>query len=129
MSKYGDFEVSSIYDRAIKYLLVVSIVLFSLFYKNISYALGFILGGLVCLINFNLLVRSLEGMLSKTTYSKAFFNGNFLLRLSLVVTVLYSALMLESLNLFTAVMGILTIRIIIMWEALTKHISSLKNPE
>lgn len=124
VDKFEDFEISSIYNRAVKYLLVSSIVMFSLSYKNISYALGFVLGGAACLMNFNLLVRSLEGMISKTTYSKAFFNWYFLLRLFLVLAVLCSAIMLESVNLLTAVLGILTIRIVITWEALIKHIKA-----
>lgn len=129
MSKYEDFEIKSIYDKSLKYLLVISIVLFSLFYRKLSYALGFVLGGAACLINFNLMVKSLEGMVSKTTYSRAFFNGYFLLRLALVIAVLFGALMLESINLFTAVIGILTIRIVLTWEAIIRHIKSLKNPE
>jgi len=129
VSKYGDFEISSIYDKAVKYFLVVSIVLFSLFYSDVSYALGFVLGGVACLINFSLLVNSLEGMVSKTTYSKAFFNGYFSLRLVLVLAVLLGALLLESVNLFTTVIGVLSIKIVITWEVLLKHINSLKNPE
>ncbi len=129
MNKFEDFEISSIYDKAVKYLLVASIILFSLFFKNTSIALGFVLGGAACLLNFNLLVRSLEGMVNKTTYSKAFFNGYFLLRLGLVLAVLSSAITLESVDLFTTVLGIFTIRIVMTWEALTKHIKSLKDPE
>lgn len=123
------FETKSILSKSTKYLLVVSIILFCLFYRNISYALGFVLGGMTCLINFKLMVRSLEGMVSKTTYSRAFFNGHFLLRLLLALGVLYGAATLESVNLLTAVIGISTVRIIIIWEAITRHIKSLKYSE
>lgn len=129
MSKYGDFEISSIYAKTVKYLLVVSIVLFSLFYSNVSYALGFVLGGVASLVNFSLMAKSLEGMISKSTYSKVFFNGNILLRHILVLAVLLSALMLESVNLVTTVVGILSIKIVITWEVIKNYIKSNKNPE
>lgn len=129
MSKYEDFEIASIYDRSIKYLFVISAILFSLSFKNLSLPLGFVLGGIASLINFRLMVKSLEGMFSKTIYSKSSFNGYFLLRLILVTTVLLSALKLESLNLLTTVVGILTIRIVITWEAIIKHIKRYKNLE
>ena len=129
MSKYEDFEITSIYNKSLKYLLVISTILFSLFYKNISYALGFVLGGITCLVNFRLMIKSLEGMVSKTTYSRAFFNGHYLLRLILVLTVLLGAIILESINLYTTVAGILTIKIVITWEAITKHIKGYKNLE
>jgi len=129
VGKYEAFEIISIYIRAIKFLLVVSIIIFSLFYKNISYALGFVLGGTACLLNFNLMIRSLEGIVSRTTYSRAFFNGHFTLRLAVTLTVLTGAMLLESVNLFTAVAGIFTIRIVIAWEAMTWHIKSLRSLE
>jgi hypothetical protein len=127
--KYNDFEIASIYYRSLKYLIVVSTILFSFFYKNLSYALGFVLGGTACLVNFNLMIKSLEGMVSKTNYSRAFFTGHFLLRLLIVTIALLGALMLESVSLLTTVAGILTIRIVITWEAITKHIKRYKNLE
>lgn len=129
MSSNENFEIASIYDRSLRYLLVISILLFSLFYKNISYALGFVLGGIACLVNFRLMVNSVEGMVSKRTYSRAFFNEHFLLRLILVIIVLSAAIMLESVSLFTTVLGILTIRIVITWEAVAKHIKRQRSLE
>lgn len=129
VSKYESFEIASIYNKSLRYMLVVSVLLFSLFYKDTSYALGFVSGGTACLVNFNLMVKSLEGMLNRTSYSRAFFNGNFLLRLILVSAVLLAALLLDSVNLFTAVAGTLTIRIVIAWEAISKHFKSFKDLE
>lgn len=129
MIMYEDFDVSSIYDKSLKYMLVMSIIIFSLFYKNISYALGFALGGITCLVSFKLMVKSLEGIVEKRTYSRAFFNGHYLLRLLMVTAVLLGAIMLESISLLTTVIGILTIRIVITWEAITKHIKSQKSLE
>ncbi|HYF75386.1 MAG TPA: ATP synthase subunit I, partial [Candidatus Nitrosocosmicus sp.] len=106
MSKSDNYEIENIYASCIKYFIVASILLFSLFYKNISYALGFVLGGIACLINFNLMVKSLEGMIEKTTNSKAFFSGLFLARMLVIVAVLWSGIKLESVNLFTAILGI-----------------------
>lgn len=129
MNKYGDFEIAGIYRRSIKFLLVISVLLLCLLHNNVSYALGFVLGGSVCLLNFRFMVISLEGMINRTTYSKAFFSGNYLLRLILTTSVLAAAILLQSVNLFTTVIGILTIKIIITIEAMIKHISSFRNPE
>lgn len=117
MSKYEEFDIAGIYNKSLKYLLAISLILFSLLHEDISYALGLLLGGIACLVNFKLMIKSLEGMVEKRTYSKAFFNGCYSLRLGLVLAVLVSAIMLESVNLFTAVAGILTIRLVVTWEA------------
>lgn len=129
MSKYEEFRISGIYDRAFKYVLAVSIILFCLFYENISYAMGFVLGGLTCLLNFRLMIKSSEDMVCKKSYSKAFFNSFFLLRIALVLAVLVSAITLESVNLFTAVAGIFTIKTVIIWEAIIKRNSRQKSME
>ena len=129
MSRHEEFGISGIYDRSFKYILTVSLILFCLFYENISYALGFVLGGLACLLNFRLMIKSSEDMLYKRSYSKTFFNCFFLLRLSLVIAVMIGGIIMESVNLFTAVAGILTIRLVITWEAVTKKNSRQKSME
>jgi hypothetical protein len=129
VSKYENFEITNIYNKSLKYLAVVSIILFALSYKNLSYALGFVMGGIACLVNFKLMIKSFEGMVSKTVDSKAFFNGLFLLRWVLVTAVLFGAIKLEYVNLFTTVLGILTIKIVITWETIKNYIKSYKRPE
>lgn len=129
VSNFRDFEVLNIFNKSLKYMLVISILLFTLFYNNISYALGFVLGSAACLVNFNLMADSIKGMVSKTTFSKAFFSAHILLRLVFVTAVLLGALLLESINLAAAVAGLLTIRIVIAAEAVRYYIKSYNNPE
>lgn len=129
MSKYEEFDIAGIYDKSLKYLLAVSLILFSLLHEDISYALGLLLGGVACLVNFKLMIKSLEGMIDKRAYSKAFFNGCYSLRLGLVLAVLVSAIVLESVNLFTAVVGILTIRLVVTWEAFSSNNKRQKSVE
>lgn len=128
MSKRKDFEITSIYNRSVKFVIIVSVVLGCLFFRNLSYALGFLLGGTACLVNFFFMAKSIEGMFNKTAYSKAFFNGYYL-RLIIVAAVLTAAIKLESISLVTTVIGILTINIIITWEAVSRYIKSKKKPE
>lgn len=126
MRKFEELDIASIYNISLKYMLAISLILFCVFHENISYALGFLLGGVACLLNFRIMTRSVEGMLGKRTYSKAFFNGYFLLRIGVVSAVLVSAIMLESVNLVTAVAGILIIRVIVAWEAFLLNNKSKK---
>jgi F0F1-type ATP synthase assembly protein I len=121
VSKNEDFEYTSIYNKSVKFVLIVSLVLVCLFYRNLSYALGFLLGGTACIINFRLMVKSFEGLFINTNNTKAFFNG-YSLRLIIVTVVLAAAIKLESINLVTTVIGILTINLIITWVAISKYI-------
>lgn len=129
MSKYGNYEIENIYASCIKCFLVTTILLFCLFYKDFSYALGFVLGGMACLLNFNLMVKAIKGMMGKTTYSKAFFSGLFCIRLFITLAVLWSAIRFNSINLFTAIIGMLSMKIVIVFDGLVKHIRSLGNSE
>ncbi|MHB1393274.1 MAG: ATP synthase subunit I [Clostridia bacterium] len=129
MLNYGDYEIKNIYAKCIKYLLVTAILLFCLFVKNISYALGFVLGGLACLLNFRLMIKSVEGMFGRTTYSKAFFSGLFFIRLLITLIVLWCAMKFDSINLFTTVLGVLSIKTVIIIDEVIQHIKSLGNSE
>lgn len=129
MYRHRDYNIKDIYAGCIKYLLVTTVLLFCLFYKDLSYALGFICGGVACLINFNLMVKSLNGMLKETTHSKVFFNGLFLVRLFIVIAVIWCAIELESINLLTATIGLLSIKTVIVFEGIVNHIKRLESSE
>lgn len=129
MKKYEDEEITGIYSKSLIYLLVGSILLFSLFYENISYALGFASGGIVCLINFRLMIKTINSMLERVTYSKAFFSGIFCIRLFITVFVLWYALESEALNLFTTVIGMLSVKTVIIAGEIIRHVKSLRDLE
>jgi hypothetical protein len=126
---YSDYEIKNIYAKCIKYLLVAAILLFCLFIKNISYALGFVLGGSACLVNFSLMVKSVQDMFGRTTFSKAFFSGLFLIRLLITLVVLWCAMKFNSINLFTTVLGMLSMKTVIIFDEVIQHIKSLGNSE
>jgi hypothetical protein len=129
VKKYEDAEITGIYINSLKYLLVGSILLFSLFYENISYALGFASGGIVCLINFRLIIKTINDMLGRATYSKAFFSGIFCIRLFITIFVLWYALESKALNLFTTVLGMLSVKTVIIAGEIIRHIKSLRDLE
>lgn len=129
MGKYEKFDIAGLYSKSLKYMLAITLILFSVFHEDISYALGFLLGGITCLANFRFMTKSLEGMIEKRTYSKAFFNGYYMLRLGLILAVLVSAIVLESVNLFTAVAGMLTVRVVVTWEAFSLNNKRQKSME
>lgn len=129
MKKYEHSEITGIYNKSLIYMLVGSIILLSLFYENISYALGFASGGIVCLINFRLMVKTINDMLGRETYSKAFFSGVFCIRLFITAFTLWYALESEALNLFTTVLGMLSVKTVIIAGEIIRHIKSLKDLE
>lgn len=127
MKNYEDAEITAIYINTLKYLFVGSILLFSLFIKNISYALGFASGGIVCLINFKLMIKTINVMLGSTTYSKAFFSGIFCVRLFLSIFILWYALESEALNLLTTVLGMLSVKTVIIASEIIRHINNMRD--
>ncbi|HYE09509.1 MAG TPA: ATP synthase subunit I [Patescibacteria group bacterium] len=129
MFNYSDYEIKNIYAKCIKYLLVTAVLLFCLFIKNISYALGFVLGGLVCLVNFSLMVKSIQDIFVSTTFSKAFFSGLFSIRLIITLIVLWFAIKLDSINLFTTVLGMLSMKTVIIIDEVIQNIKSIGNSE
>ncbi|MGE5678951.1 MAG: ATP synthase subunit I [Pseudomonadota bacterium] len=129
MKKYEDSEIMGIYIKALLYMLVGSILLFALFYQNISYALGFASGGIVCLVNFRLMVRTINEMLRRESCSKAFFSGVFCIRLFITTFTLWYALESEALNLFTTVLGMLSVKTVIIAGEIIRHIKSLRDLE
>jgi len=129
VKKYEDSEITNIYVNTMKYLLVVSVLLFSLFFDNISYALGFASGGIACLINFKLMIKTINTMLSRETYSKAFFSGIFCLRLFISIFVLWYALESEALNLLTTVVGMLSVKTVIIVGEIIRHINMSRDLE
>ena len=129
MNKYEDPEITGIYNKTLKYLFVGSVILYSMFYKDVSYALGFVLGGLVCLINFKLMIKTVKDMLGKNTYSKAFFSGIFCIRLFITVFILWYALESDSVNLFTTVLGMLSVKTVIIACEIIRHVKSLRDLE
>lgn len=129
MYRHGDYSIKDIYADCIKYLLVTTVLMFCLFYEELSYALGFIWGGIACLVNFNLMVGSLKGMIEKSTHSKAFFNGLYFVRLCIVIGVLWCAIELESINLLTATMGLLALKTVILFDGFMKHFKRYGNSE
>ncbi len=127
MKKYEDAEITNIYASTLKYLFVGSILLFSLFYENKSYALGFASGGIVCLINFRLMIKAINAMLGKATYSKAFFSGIFCIRLFINIFVLWYALETEVLNLLTTVLGLLSVKTVIIAGGIIRNINDMRD--
>ncbi|MGE5630958.1 MAG: ATP synthase subunit I [Caulobacteraceae bacterium] len=99
-------------------MIVTFILLLLVFYNNKSIAFTYVLGGLACLGNFRLLIRSIEGMFGTRTHTKAFFNCFYGLRFLIVLFVLWCAVRISIVNLIFAMLGLMWLKLVITLQAI-----------
>lgn len=116
MLNYTDHH--SVYTEAINYLLVCGILTLTIFIKNISFGMGLFIGGMASLLNYKIMIYSTEKLFDGNVHFPLFYSFFYLLRLATVTLVILFAVKLESINLFTAVIGLLWVRVSIVVQAL-----------
>ncbi len=109
----------AVFTAAIKNLLVCGILTLAIYIKDTSIAMGLFLGGIASLLNYRLMISSTERLFDGNVNFPLFFGLFYLLRLLITVLVLMFAIRLRSINLFTAVLGL-------MWVKISIFIGTLK---
>lgn len=103
------------------YIIVVSLIIFLSTGMNFNkYVKGFLLGGLVSLINFNNIIKSSRNFLGENP--KLNFKSNIFIRMLLYVLVLGVAILLpDRFNIYLTFLGVLTSKIVIIPYILIKR--------
>lgn len=108
----------SVYTEAIKYLFVCGILTLAIFINNISLGMGLFIGGIASLLNYKIMIYSTEKLFDGNVHFPLFYSFFYLLRLAAVTLVILFGVKLEAVNLFTAVIGLLWVRISMVAQAL-----------
>lgn len=121
MTKSTQELVQSVFKQTIKYLLPTVVLLTAVSYKDISYGLGLLFGGLGGLVNFYLLAFSTDNLFNHKVRSRFYYPMFYLLRITIAGLIIYRAITLHSLNLFTTVIGLFAVKIALTLDAVLKH--------
>lgn len=83
---------------------------------NISAILGLLVGSLVSIFNFYMLASSTENMVNQAgkTMVQLKFVGGYFLRFMIYAVVLFISAKLDSISMFTAVLGLLSTQIVLL---------------
>lgn len=119
-------EVESIYKHSLQYLIIIALILTVVFWGNYSISLGLLSGGIVSLLNYRINAYSIGRIFRRNSKSTFFFAGLYVIRLILIIIVITYSYYYQSLNLFSAVVGLLWVRIVITVEAIIHQLRKTK---
>lgn len=103
------------------YMVVVTIILTVVLFRNISYALGFLFGSIAALTNFYLISYSTDNLVSGRVKPGLYYTFFYIVRLAFAGVVIWKSAVSSSFNLFTAVLGLFSVKIALTIDALIKH--------
>lgn len=127
MTESTQMLVRKVISKTSIYIAVVTIVLVIAFFRDISYAFGFLFGSIAALINFYLVSYSIDNLFSGKAKSRWYYAFFYIIRLALSALIMWKAIQLNSLNLFTATLGLFSVKISLTIDALIKHYISKTN--
>jgi hypothetical protein len=107
--------VVSIIKKAIIILAVLIVISFFFLEKPMTWAYGYIFGGLIGILNFILLARTMERAVEMPPHkAQGYATVNYFIRFSITGVVIIVALKADYINALAAVVGIVLIKLIIL---------------
>ncbi len=107
--------VLSIVKKAIIILAILTIISFVFLDEPMTWAYGYIFGGLIGILNFLLLARTMERAVEMPSHkAQGYATVNYFIRFAITGVVLIVALKADYINALAAVIGIVLIKLIIL---------------
>ena len=107
--------VLSIVKKAIIILAILTIISFIFLDEPMRWAYGYIFGGLIGILNFLLLARTMEKAVEMPSHkAQGYATVNYFIRFAITGVVLIVALKADYINALAAVIGIVLIKLIIL---------------
>lgn len=118
MIKETDKTILRTISYAWKLTVIVAIILFVVSF-DYTWPLSFILGAVTSLLNYNILIKSVDRYINKGQQAARIRSvGSYLIRFGIYGFVMYQGIITESINIYTLIPGFFVVKIAIILDAI-----------